>query len=82
MKEIITDISVNILESKIELKLDNEKMKEIGITPLHVTNALSKPFKGVSIKKKDDLIIVKQTGGCTRWGKNIFQQRIITTSMW
>ena len=62
VKELMVDIAVNIVDSRIELKLDNEKMKEIGITPVQVTAALGKQLKGVSIKKKEDVIVIKQRG--------------------
>jgi DNA-directed RNA polymerase subunit A" len=58
MKELIVDISVNILESKIELKLDEEKVKDAGITPAHILTALGKQLKGFTIKRKDDGVIV------------------------
>ncbi|MBR9691295.1 DNA-directed RNA polymerase subunit A'' [Candidatus Woesearchaeota archaeon] len=59
MKEIMTDLAVNIVESKIELRLDNAAMKDVGVTPGNVTEALGKQLRGVSIKKKDDLIVIK-----------------------
>ncbi|MBW2996172.1 DNA-directed RNA polymerase subunit A'' [Candidatus Woesearchaeota archaeon] len=62
IKEVLVDISVSIVDSKIELKLDNEKMKEIGITPSQITASLGKQLKGISVKKKDDMIILKQKG--------------------
>ena len=62
VKEIITDLAVSIVDSKMELKLDNEKMKEIGIIPSQVISALGKQLKGVSVKKKDDVIVIKQRG--------------------
>ncbi|MEE9525599.1 MAG: DNA-directed RNA polymerase subunit A'' [Candidatus Woesearchaeota archaeon] len=62
IKDILVDLSVSIVDSKMELKLNDEKMKEIGINPSQVTVALGKQLKGTSIKKKDDLIIIKQKG--------------------
>ncbi len=62
LKDVLVDITVSIVDSKIELKLDDEKMKEIGIINSKVVSALKRQFKKASIKKKDDLIIIKHKG--------------------
>ncbi|MBD3354808.1 DNA-directed RNA polymerase subunit A'' [Candidatus Woesearchaeota archaeon] len=62
LKDILVDITVSIVDSKIELKLDDEKMKEIGIINSKVVSALKKQFKKASIKKKDDIIMIKHKG--------------------
>jgi DNA-directed RNA polymerase subunit A" len=56
--EISQEFIVNIADSLIEVHLDKEKMKEIGITELNLVNALKKETK-ISIKKKDDVLYLK-----------------------
>jgi len=60
LKDILVDVTVDIVDSKIELKLDKEKMKGTGIVASKIINKLKRKFKNVKIKKKDDLITIKQ----------------------
>ena len=60
MREIMIDITVSIMDSKVEIRLDKEKMKEIGISPSYVAAAVSKGMKNISVNQKDDMIIVKE----------------------
>lgn len=62
LKDIMSEISVDIAEGKIDIKLDKEKMKEIEITPGQVIAAFSKQVKGGSIKKTDEGISLKVKG--------------------
>ncbi|MBN2367549.1 DNA-directed RNA polymerase subunit A'' [Candidatus Woesearchaeota archaeon] len=63
LKDVITEVSANIAEKKIEVKFNKENMKEIGITSSHVISACGKAFKGISIKKTDDGMLIKIKGG-------------------
>jgi len=62
VKDIMLDIAVDIVDSKIELRLNSSKMKDIGITPGIVINALSKQLKALIKKKEDETIVIKPKG--------------------
>ncbi|MBW2966804.1 DNA-directed RNA polymerase subunit A'' [Candidatus Woesearchaeota archaeon] len=59
LKEIMVELLINMAESKIEVVFDKQKMKDIGITPILVINALKKSFKGIAIKKTENGLILK-----------------------
>lgn len=57
--EIISEFAINIAESSIELKLNSEKMDELGITETTISNALKTGIKGYNIKISKDTIVLK-----------------------
>ena len=59
LDEITLEFLINLIDFTIEIKLDKEKMKDIGITQLQVVNAISKQTKGFSIKDNKESIIMK-----------------------
>ena len=42
LKDIAQEFSINIAEANIEIKLDDAKMRNLGITPGQITKALEK----------------------------------------
>lgn len=62
MKDIIQEFSFNIAETKVEVSLNKEKMKDLGITPAIVIFALKKQLKGININKKEDTLVIKPRG--------------------
>ncbi len=62
LNDIISDISINIAEFKIEATLNREKMKEFGITETAVINGIKKNIKGYNVKVTQDKIILKSRG--------------------
>jgi DNA-directed RNA polymerase subunit A" len=56
--EISKEFVINIANYVIEVHLDREKMKDIGVTELNVVNAIKKELK-TNIKKKDDVLYLK-----------------------
>ena len=58
LKDIVLEFSINIAEFSIEIKLNKEKMKEIGVNIAGVTTSISKHIKKIKVKQKDDIIIV------------------------
>jgi DNA-directed RNA polymerase subunit A" len=62
MKDIIKEFSFNIAETKVEVTLNKEKIKELGITPAIIIFALKKQLKGININKKEDTLILKPKG--------------------
>ncbi|MBU0615537.1 MAG: DNA-directed RNA polymerase subunit A'' [Nanoarchaeota archaeon] len=62
VKEIATEIAINIVERTIEIKLDSEQMKALSITEAILLKAVQKPVKGYNNKIKDDVLIMKMKG--------------------
>jgi DNA-directed RNA polymerase subunit A" len=58
-KEIISEILINIVELSMEIKINKEKLKDIGITESSLVKILSKHVKGFSIRQKEGAIILK-----------------------
>ncbi len=59
LKDIATEFSINIADSRIEVKLDVARMKELGINEVILAKALKLSTKGVSIDIKGDTIALK-----------------------
>jgi DNA-directed RNA polymerase subunit A" len=59
LNDVVSEFLINIAEFTIEVKLDKEKMKEIGVNMATVTSAISKSVKKINVKQKDEDIIVK-----------------------
>lgn len=62
LKDITTEFSINVMEALIEVKLNIEKMKELGISEKQLAASLQKGLKDLSIKRKDDILLVKPKG--------------------
>jgi DNA-directed RNA polymerase subunit A" len=59
MHEVVSEFLINIAESSIELKLNLEKMSELGITENSITSSLRSGLKGYNIKTTKDSITLK-----------------------
>jgi len=59
LKDISTELSINIADLTIEVKLDKDKMKTIDVTNNKVMDAISKQLKGCNIKDNKDSISIK-----------------------
>jgi DNA-directed RNA polymerase subunit A" len=63
LAEVVTEFVINIAESQIELKLDTEKMSELGITETEIATALKNTTKSViksyNIKTTKESILLK-----------------------
>lgn len=57
LKDIAAEFSINIAEANIEIKLDDAKMKYLGVTAGQITKALEKAR--INAKHEKDSIIVK-----------------------
>ena len=62
LKDISTELTINIADLTIEIKLNKEKMKEIEVTNGKVADAISKQLKGYNIKDNKDSVILKSRG--------------------
>ena len=62
LQDIMSTVEVDIAESQIDIGLDREKMKDIGMTSVSVVNAVSKAYKGITVKKTDEGISINIKG--------------------
>jgi len=59
LKEITSEFSISLIKSHIEINLEKKKMQEIGITPKSLITILDTSLKGVVIKQKENVLILK-----------------------
>jgi len=57
--DIISEFTINVMDSKIEIKLNTEIMKEIEASNLDVCNAIKKGVKEANVKGSDDSVTLK-----------------------
>ncbi|MEM4247415.1 MAG: DNA-directed RNA polymerase subunit A'' [Candidatus Woesearchaeota archaeon] len=64
LHELVTDYAINIVDMKIELKLNTQKMQELGVTAAAMVKAVEKGLgKSVSVKQSDEGIIEARLKG-------------------
>ena len=59
LKDVALEFSISLMDSEIEVKLDNEKMKTLELTSSHVATSISKQLKGFNIKDEKGSIMLK-----------------------
>jgi len=59
LKELITEVLINIAEFSIELKLDREKMSGLNVNISQLEKGISSNIKGYSVRSKEDIITMK-----------------------
>ena len=62
MKDIMLEFSFDIAEIKVEVKLNKDRVRELGLTPGNIIFALKKQVKGINVNKKEDTLIIKPRG--------------------
>lgn len=60
--EIAKEFNINIVDLCVEVKLKDEKMKDIAINHAQVVKVLSKSLRGATLKDKTDHIVIKPKG--------------------
>ncbi|HLF54350.1 MAG TPA: DNA-directed RNA polymerase subunit A'' [Candidatus Nanoarchaeia archaeon] len=71
LSEIVLEYSLNIVDLKIELKLNTERMKELGVTSAFVAKAVEKGLaKEATVKQEGDVITLKLKGKQDEKGLN------------
>ncbi len=60
--EFVSEFVINIVESRIDVKLNMEKVSERELTPAKIAKELSKRIKGVAVKETADTIVLKLKG--------------------
>ena len=59
LNDVANEFSINIADLTIEVVLDKQKMKELGVTTTSIINSITKQMKGFTVKEKDDGISIK-----------------------
>lgn len=59
LKEIISEVLINVVDSSIELTIDKERAKSLGITDASILKVISKDIKGFNVKQKESSFILK-----------------------
>ncbi|MBI4448596.1 DNA-directed RNA polymerase subunit A'' [Candidatus Woesearchaeota archaeon] len=57
--DLVVSFTLNILESRIEVELSNEKMQEIGLNSAKISAEIGKRIKGLTIKTEGNVVSVK-----------------------
>lgn len=59
LKEVATEFAINIFNSRIEIKLDRDRMRNLLITPKQLEEAINTELKNISISFKNNLLVIK-----------------------
>jgi DNA-directed RNA polymerase subunit A" len=59
LSDITLELSISLIDSQIDLKLDKEKMNSLGLTNSQVINSITKQLKGFNVKDNKDSILLK-----------------------
>ncbi len=59
LSDIALEFSISLVDSEIEVRLDKEKMKSLGLTNSQVINSITKQLKGFNAKDNKDSIKLK-----------------------
>ena len=62
LNDIALEFSISLVESQIDVKLDKEKMKSLGLTNSQVISSINNQLKGFNVKDDKDSIILKSRG--------------------
>jgi len=60
--EFVSEFTINIVESRIDVKLNMEKVHDRDLTPSKIAKELGKRMKGVAVKETSDTIVLKLKG--------------------
>ncbi|MBW2976234.1 DNA-directed RNA polymerase subunit A'' [Candidatus Woesearchaeota archaeon] len=59
---IALEFSISLADSQVEVKLDKEKMKSLGLTNSQIISSITKQLKGFNVKDNKESIILKSRG--------------------
>jgi len=59
LSHVALEFSISLIDSEIEVKLDKEKMKSLGLTNSQIASSISKQLKGFTAKDDKDSITLK-----------------------
>jgi DNA-directed RNA polymerase subunit A" len=59
LSDVALEFSISLVDSEIDVKLDREKIKSLGVTNSQIINSISKQLKGFNIRDNKDSILLK-----------------------
>lgn len=59
LKEVISDISINLVDVQIEVKFNEKKLKELSFDEATIIKTLQKSIKTYEVKKIEDIVVLK-----------------------
>ena len=59
LNHIALEFSISLIDSEIEIKLDKEKTKSLGLTNSNIINSIKKQLKGFNAKDNGDSILLR-----------------------
>ena len=59
LNDVVLEISISLMDSEIELKLDKEKMKTLSLTTSQIVSSISKQIKGFNVKDNKVSILMR-----------------------
>ncbi len=59
LSDVALEFSISLVDSEIDIKVDKEKMKSLGLTNSQVVNTIAKQLKGFNVKDNKDSILLK-----------------------
>ncbi|MFT4304662.1 MAG: DNA-directed RNA polymerase subunit A'' [Candidatus Woesearchaeota archaeon] len=62
LKDILTEINVDVMESSLEIILDKDKISILKITPSQIAKKLEKTVKNSTLKTENNIIHIKTKG--------------------
>ncbi len=62
LKDIASEFSINLADLMVEIKLNPDKLDDLGITEGYVLKMIEKNSKGINLKKEKGIVYVKSKG--------------------
>jgi len=59
LNEIVSEVLINVVDSSIEVKIDDDFAKSFGISYSTISKSISKEIKGFKVKQKENSFILK-----------------------
>ena len=59
LSEIASEFTINLIKSSVEVKLNKDRMKDLSITPLYLEKTVSEALKGINVKLKEEIVVIK-----------------------
>jgi len=59
LNEVVSEFMINIADTSIELKMNEEKMKELGLTENNILSSIKSGIKGYNIRSTKESIVLK-----------------------
>jgi len=60
--ELISEVTVNIMESKVDIRVHQGRMKDLGMTMQKLESAVKKKIKAINTKVSNDILMIKLKG--------------------